>query len=150
FNGSTGKVSAGVSGVPTGTSARTVEAWVNPGATGGTIFATNAASGQKFIVQAAMIGGPWFLFTDGVNPDNNLTLSGAEIPASGVWSHLAFVFDGTANTWHYYLNGAAIKSGTFPIAINTATLTSTTIADRLDYPQPFSGTLDEVAVYPSA
>jgi len=150
FNGSTGKVTAGVTGVPTGTSARTIEAWVKPTGNGGTILATNAASGQKFIVQAFNSGGTWYLFTDGVNAANNLTLSGAEIPPAGQWSHIAFVFDGTANTWHYYLNGTATKSGTFAVSINTAALTSTTIADRLDYTQPFNGTIDEVAVYPSA
>jgi RHS repeat-associated protein len=150
FNGSTAKVTAGVSGVPTGTAARTIEAWIRPTGNGGTIFATNAASGQKFVVLAALIGGSWYLFTDGVNGANNLTLTGAEIPPTGQWSHIAFVFDGTANTWRYYLNGAATKNGTFGVSINTATLTSTTIAERLDFSQPFSGSIDELAVYPSA
>ena len=151
FNGTgNAKVSAGVTGLPTGTSARTVEAWVNPSGNGGTVFTTNAASGQKFIVQIGNFGGSWYLFTDGANGANNITLSGGQVPPTGVWSHIAFVFDGAANTWRYYLNGQQSASGTFPVAINTAALTSTTIGERLDYSQPFSGLLEEVAIYPSA
>jgi len=150
FDGSTGKVTAGVAGIASGSSARTVEAWVNPSGNGGTIFATNAASGQKFVVQTFQTGGSWYLFTDGVNPANNLTLSGPEIPPAGVWSHVAFVFDGSANTWDYYLNGVPTRSGTFAVPISTATPTSTTIAERLDTSQPFTGSIDEVAVYASA
>jgi RHS repeat-associated protein len=150
LNGSTGKVSAGTTGIPTGAAARTVEAWIKPGSSGGTIFASNASSSQRFILLDALISGTWYLFTDGYNGSNNLTLTGAEIPTVNTWSHVAFVFDGPANTWHYYLNGALVKSGTFPNNIITNTATSVTIGDRLDYPQPFGGSLQEVAEYPAA
>src|SRR5207253_1068179 len=70
FNGSTGKVTAGVTGIPSGSSARTVEAWIKPNGNGGTIFATNTGSGQKFIVTAGVVGSTWYLFTDGVNGAN--------------------------------------------------------------------------------
>lgn len=60
----------------------------------------DAASGNKF------------LFTDGVNVANNIGISGAEVPALNQWSHIAFCVDASKN-WVYYLNGFAVKSGTF-------------------------------------
>jgi len=150
FNGSSGKVTTGVTSLPTGTSARTVEAWIKPLNSGGGAIYSENTSGQQFEFLDYTWSGTTYLFTDSVNSNNNVTMSGAEIPPVGVWSHVAFVFDGGSGQWHYYLNGALVKSGSFGTALNTATLSSATIADRVQYSVPFPGSIDEFAIYPSA
>lgn len=151
LNGSTGKVTAGVTGIPTGNAARTIEAWVKPSGNGGTVFASNASSGQRFELFTAYISGNWYLFSDGVNDSNTVQMSGLEVPPANTWSHIAFVYEGEAtSSWRYYLNGDFVKGGTFPTAINTSSATSVTIGERLDYSLPFNGTVQDVAVYNTA
>ena len=148
FGGGVKVQTTSVSSIPSGGSARTVSAWIKPTGTGGTILSTNAASGQKYIVSMGNSGGTWYLFTDGVNGGNNITVTGSQIAPLNQWSHIIFVLDGS-NGWSYYLNGNYVKSGTFGIAINTAAPTSVTIGDRLDVPitYAFNGAIDDTRIY---
>ena len=126
FDGVDDYVSTGVNGMPSGASARTIETWMNYTGNGGVIASINAASGQKFIFSIGNVGGAWYLFTDGVNVNNNIVLTGAEIPTAGAWHHVVITLD-AANNWKYYLDGGSggnpTKSGTFATAISTNTPT---------------------------
>ena len=151
FNGSSGRVlTSSVTNIPSGGSARTFAVWIYPQGLGGVISGTNAASGQKYFVETGNVSGTWYLFTDGVNGSNNITVSGAELAPLNQWSHIVFTLDGS-NNWVYYLNGKFVKGGTFPVAINTATPTSVIIGDRSDVGgYVFNGSIDEVRVYSRA
>ncbi|MCR4330073.1 MAG: DUF2341 domain-containing protein [Candidatus Roizmanbacteria bacterium] len=140
-------ISAGTNNIPSGSSARTFEGWINPLNNGGVLVGTNAASGQKYYLQMGNVSGTWYLFTDGVNGANNITLTGSEIPPLSQWSHIAFTLDGS-NGWKYYLNGTYIKGGTFSVSINTSTPTSTYIGNRSDVSgYSFDGKIDQVRIY---
>jgi RHS repeat-associated protein len=145
-----GPSSARTVGIPGGSAARTIEAWVRPTGNGGPILTTTTVGGQEFDLFTEQSGGTYWLFVDSINSANGITLSGAEIPPVGAWSHMAFVFDGSANTWHYYLNGVSTKSGTFAATINTAATTSLVAGGRTSTGERFSGSLEEVALYPAA
>ena len=109
------------SGLPSAATARTLEAWIKPNNLnpGGTFLALNSNSGlQSFILTIADSGGSYYLFTDGINLGNNITVSGSEVPTAGAWNHVVFTFDGGTG-WAYYLNGTLSKSGSFAVAINT-------------------------------
>jgi hypothetical protein len=100
----------------------------------------------------ALQGGVTYLFTDGRNSNNNISVTGTQIPSLNAWHHIVFVFDGVSS-WSYYLDGALSKSGSFPTAINTLSrelvigaripVNSTTDTAYAD----FDGFLDEVRIY---
>jgi prepilin-type N-terminal cleavage/methylation domain-containing protein len=130
-----------------GASARTIETWINYTGNGGAIFATESPSAD-FIINLAYVNPNWYIFTDGVNGNNNIILSGSQIPVSGVWNHIVFLKKSN-DDWEYYLNGQLSKSGTFPITINTPPATSNTIGKRqLGY--YFPGLIDGVRIYSRA
>lgn len=151
LDGSNDYVAFGTTNIPYGSSARTVEAWIYPTGNGGTILGVNAASGQRYLVQASNYSGTWYLFTDAINGANNLTISGGELPTSSAWNHFVFTLDGS-NGWKYYINGTLKKSGTFSTSINTSTPTSVWVGDRADWPgnQAFAGSIARVSVYSKA
>jgi hypothetical protein len=93
----------------------------------------------------AQISGAYYIFTDGVNGNNNVTISGAQIPTTGVWHHLAFVFDG-ASTWRYYLDGSQKSTGSFATTIYTNTA-SVVIGARLETSGYTNGLIDDVRIY---
>jgi hypothetical protein len=141
-------------GLPTGSAARTITMWVNPATAcnvaGGTLlqYGNNGGAGQEYIFQCGLSGGVTYIFTDGVNVANNMTLSStSQAPSVGAWSHLAFTFDGVAN-WVYYLNGVAVRNGNFGTAINTVTPLVLNIGDGLDTARPnWPGGIDDVRIY---
>jgi hypothetical protein len=150
LSNSTQHVTAGTTSIPVGAAARTVEAWIKPTGNGGAVFSENAGSGQSFIPELVNLSGTWYIFTDAVNNGNNLTITGTQLPTLNEWSFYTFVYDGSGG-WKYYLNGSLIKSGSFAVSINTGTLNSVRIGNRSDFPTYFfAGSLDEVAVYPTA
>lgn len=132
---------------PTGGNPRTLAIWFNQ-----TTRTSNSALvaignwnlGQVFCVQLFLSAGDVYLFTDGLNGGNNITLTGAEIPELGVWNHLAFTF-ATGGAWSYYLNGRVVKSGTFPTTINTGS--STIQIGHRDGYSYFHGRTDDVRSY---
>ncbi len=136
-------VIAGPNGIPSGGQARSFEAWVRYASGNGVIVGINTTTGQKYYVQ----DGKPFLFTDGINQANNLTVVEADSPPANVWSHVVFTLDG-ANRWKYYLNGTMRRNGTFAINVNTGPTTSISIGQRLDgYNGFFNGSIDDVSVY---
>ncbi|MBI3332417.1 hypothetical protein HYZ99_05710 [Candidatus Peregrinibacteria bacterium] len=140
-------------GIPAGATARTIALWADRDAlsTQGSLVALgNADDGtQKFILQLGTVAGNTYLFTDGINSANNITLTGSQIPAAG-WHHMAFVYDGVTS-WRYYLDGALSKSGSFTVPINTNT-NDVELGSRHDnaFDGFFDGTLDDVRIYASA
>ncbi len=137
-------------GLPNGSTERTVALWVNRAAptTQGTLVALgNTDDGtQKFIVQLAVVSGDTYLFTDGINGANNITLSGSQIPGAG-WHHIAFTKD-ASDQWQYFLDGVLSKSGSFAVPINTNT-NDVEIGSRHDNGNDgfFQGLLDDTRLY---
>ncbi|GMX58972.1 MAG: hypothetical protein MCSN_6270 [Candidatus Microsyncoccus archaeolyticus] len=143
------------SDLPSGQSARTISVWIYPNNVnpGGVLVALNnsAGSSQSFIINTAYISSNTYLFTDGINSNNNITISGTEIAQTGKWNHVAFVFDGSTG-WKYYLNGENKKSGSFSTTINTV-VTSFSIGRRGDGANTgyyWPGKIDEVVVFDGA
>lgn len=137
-----------------GAKPKTISAWIYPNSLspGGVIVGLNQASStdQSFIVGTILSGGNTYIFIDERNTNNNVLISGAEIPAISTWSHIVFTFDGT--NWKYYLNGSLKKSGTFATTINTVP-NIITIGRRLGGSSTtffWSGMIDEPAVYSEA
>lgn len=140
--------------LPSGQSARTISFWMYPNNVnpGGALVALNnsAGSSQSFIINTAYISSNTYLFTDGINVNNNITISGTEIAQAGKWNHIVFVFDGSTG-WKYYLNGENKKSGSFSTTINTV-VTNFSIGRRGDGANTgyyWPGKIDEVIVFDS-
>jgi hypothetical protein len=142
--GGTGYVSTQLLGqaVPV-TGAYTVEAWVRPAAFPGTIAATwdegkNAGfrlglDGQGNVT-ASQDGATW-------------TLTSSQAAATGAWSHVAAVYEGTALT--LYLNGASVGT-TAVTAVPNPNTTGLIGACRDSSAQPtgfFTGDIEEVRVW---
>jgi prepilin-type N-terminal cleavage/methylation domain-containing protein len=133
-----------------GSSAKTITAWIYPDNSdpGGTIASLNntADSAQSFILEMVTNSSSVYLFTNGFNSDNDVIISGAEIPTLSTWNYVVFAFDGT--DWKYYLNGVLTKSGTFTPTLNTSP-NSISIGSRMDGSTTgyWPGLIDEVAVY---
>ena len=156
FNGSNQYVQkASPSGLPSGQSARTISAWIYPNNVnpGGAIVALNdsTAVSQSFIFQLGFVSPSTYLFTDGKNSSNNITVSGTEIPLVGKWSNVVFIFDGGSG-WKYYLNGELKKQGTFTVQINTV-VNNLSVGRRGDGGNTGSywpGRIDQVAIFDRA
>ena len=55
---------------------------------------SGSSSTQKFIVGVSSEpNGLTYLFSDGINNVNNITISGSEVPSLNMWHHIAFTFD---------------------------------------------------------
>lgn len=137
-------------GIPAGGSARTIALWINQD----TItdqqtlvsLGTGNTADQRFIFMMGTAGGNTYIFTDGINAANNISVSVAEIPTTGGWHHLAFILDG-ANNWEYYLDGTLVGSGAFSVPINTV-VNDIEIGSRHDSATGFfDGKLDDVRIY---
>jgi hypothetical protein len=119
------------------TSALTIDAWINPTATGGRVVDKITAGGGDGYLLDTWGGVIRFLF-------DGQTLSGATPIPTGVWSHVAGVYDGAE--MRVYLNGtldgtratsAAIPTNALPLRIGAASNGGSL----------FSGLIDEVEVF---
>lgn len=112
-------INSSVSGLPTGNTARTIELWAYPISNTNcwVQLGTGGGGNQVYIFQSYQISSLIYLFTDGVNSNNNLTISGSQVPTLNQWNHL--VFQNNGQSWNYYKNGSSVASGTFPTTINT-------------------------------
>jgi RHS repeat-associated protein len=138
----------GGTGLPTGNSARTVEAWFK-----------SCAAGLQDIVSYG--GSPYDNRVFGFRVQNGnqifvyqwnsgVILTAPQVITDGSWHLVDVTYDGTTVT--AYVDGVSIGSGTFPAgALNTASTTLVVGAEvdgasdtRVD------GSLDDVAIYPSA
>ena len=105
--------------IPTGNSNRTIQMWVIPKTNTCNFIqlGTGGGGNQVYIVAYYFINSNTFLFTDGINDNNNITFSGTELPTLNVWNNITF--GNTGQNWFYYLNGISKKSGTFAVTLNT-------------------------------
>jgi hypothetical protein len=136
FDGSTSYVSvSSTSTLPTGQGARTVSAWVYQRSrtletASAIVDILNGGSGQSFTFTLALISATncinagaspnIFLFTDSVNSNNNICITGSQIPSLNAWHHIILTFDG-GTAFTYYLDGVSSLSGNFGTTINTHT-----------------------------
>lgn len=101
-------------------------------------------NGYSFYVDDAAISDG--LSTNIENDGQSIAHSDASVIATGSWYHVAMVFDESANTVYYYVNGIAAGSDTcndYPAA-NALVVT---IGDRNDNARQFNGRLDEIALF---
>lgn len=115
----------------------TIDAWINPGATGGRVVDKITARGADgYLLDTS--GGRVRLIIDGQR------LSGATAIPTGTWSHIAGVYDG--QQMRVYLNG--VLDGTFntAVAIPTNALTLR-IGAASDGSSLFNGQIDEVELF---
>ena len=124
-----------------------VEAWVRPTAAG-----QNGAIFEKTV--NGWVNSQYMLFLEaGVAKFRVRTTSGALLPVDGptlalnTWTHLVGTFDGT--TLRLYVNGVLAASAAAQGPLNSGS--GTAFIGRLGQNlYPFQGSLDEVAVFPSA
>lgn len=106
--------------MPLGSSSRTICVWAYLNNYSSNVFihiGTNS-SGQKYIFQV-YTSDFVYIFTDGVNNNNNVTITDAQRPTLNVWNHLTFKNEG--QNYEYFLNGISQKTGTFSTTLNTVT-----------------------------
>lgn len=137
--------------IPTARRARTISAWVYldsiPDNKNSAIVSLgDSGSGQKFILQIARVGGVYYLFTDAVNGNNNIAISGSQVPSTGAWHHIAFTFNG-ASRYRYYLNGVQQKTGVFGTTINTIATNMSLGRRSVGAVGYFDGKMDDVRIY---
>jgi len=137
-----------------GTSARTIEAWVRTTA--------NCIPGTGGGVQQTIVD--WGIFATGSRFTFNLLwanaprievggngLSGVTAVNDGYWHHVAVVYDPTAtNQYKLYVDGALDAQGNLTVATNTSSGTYIQIGKRVDGSNPFTGDIDEVRVWNTA
>lgn len=145
-------INSSVSNIPTGSSARTIQLWVYTTVDTNNFIqlGTGGGSNQVYIFQFYNVGGTRYLFTDGINASNNLTISGSQLPTLNVWNHLTFGNSG--QNWFYYLNANLQRSGTFAATLNTVGQ-KVLIGKRDDYaPTPgyVNGRIAQVSIYNKA
>ena len=125
----------------------TVEFWVNPASlssTFSTMLGNRGAAGVRysFHLSSTQIG-----IDNGSGTINTLTPSAGQTISAGVWTHLAFVNDGTQST--VYING--VSAGTIPGAFNSAVTGQPLTLGMANTPGPnegaFAGGLDEVHIW---
>lgn len=136
----------------TGTSPRTVEAWINT-----TANANPSASGVQQIIT------DWGIFATGQRFTFNVLWSNAirvEVSGSGLsgtipvndglWHHVAVVYDPTqANQLRLYVDGVLDVAGNITTTINTMS-GNMRIGQRVDGARHFDGKIDEVRVWNTA
>ena len=127
-------------GIPTGNSNYTIEAWINPSDIGstrgivgwGTYGTTNQANALRLTNDGIM--NYWW--------GNDLAVIFA-FPLN-TWSHVAATYDGT--TRKIYVNGAVIGQDT-PTGHNVTTTNNVTIGKTIASAQNFEGGIDEVRIW---
>ena len=144
FDGSNDYIQASNPG-PTGTSDRTVEAWIKT---------TNTASTQSIIVDwgSTSTGGRFTLnmiqngkirIEVGGNGFNSTTTVN-----DGNWHHVAVTYDNSASTkFNMFIDGQLHMSNNVTVSVNTASSTGISIGRRIDGVNYFQGSIDEVRVW---
>lgn len=141
--------------IPAAAAACTCEAWTRPQSTltttgaGGPVLnfgkATNVNGGRYFLLQN--ISGTVFIFSDGVNGGNNITITSAQYPPPGVWNHIVWTIT-AAGVFKWYVNGVLVVNTT--VTLNTDAAAVLRIGTRSDTGSGFFfGGLDDVALYPT-
>jgi glucose/arabinose dehydrogenase len=147
FNGTAGKVTVAHSASLSLSSSYTLEAWVNP----------TALSGYETVLIKEVTGGcGYWLQTTGNRIASGFNSNGCReyvsttptIPLNQ-WSHLAAVFNDSANTYTLYLNGTAIltASETAAPVPNTQALVFGQSACTSCGNERWRGLLDDIRIY---
>jgi hypothetical protein len=141
-------INSSCSNLPQGSSARTVQMWVYFNSNTNNIIQIGLeganTSGCVYIIEYLQLVDV-FLFTDGANGDNNITMSGGELPGTGAWVNFTFLH--SYPDWYYYINGSLKKSGTFTVEFDTEGQ-QYVIGKRLDVIQPlFWGKMATMSIY---
>ena len=149
YNGSTYSTESSPSGLPTGSSVRTISFWTNriSDSQGGAIVAMNAASGQSFLLMSQDSTNTFF--TDAVNGNNNIQYSG--FLTNGEWINIVFEVT-SSTTYKVYRNGVDITSstnlnGNFGTPINTNTISTLELGRRASSSQYYNGIVDAVYIW---
>jgi hypothetical protein len=134
--------------LPQGSSARTTQMWIYFNSNTNNILQLGLeganSSGSIYILEYLQLSNV-FLFIDAANGENNITISGGELPGTGAWVNYTFLH--SYPNWSYYLNGTLTKSGIFGVEFNTEGQ-KYVIGRRLDNSQPlFWGNLSTVSMY---
>ena len=142
-------INSSTTNIPTGSSSRTIQLWVYLKSDTNTFvqLGTGGGGNQVYILQFYNIGGTRYLFTDGVNGANNLTISVSQLPILNIWNHI--IFGNSGQNWFYYLNGVSQASGTFGVTLNTIGQ-KYIIGKRDDYlptPGNINGNIAQVSIY---
>lgn len=141
-------INSSTQNLPIGNSSRTVEFWAYLTNNTNVFAQIGGSSGQKYIIQYYNISGINYLFTDGVNGNNNISIVESMFPLLNAWNHI--VFGNSGQNYFYYLNNTLKKSGTWPITINTNGQ-KYIIGKRDDFASnTFNGNLSCVKIYNKA
>jgi len=129
--------------LPSGSAARTFEVWEKTSTSGVFALLSYGATGTNQYVAIDIGSGPT-LSLDGYG--NYVQRTAPYSLEDGTWHYLAVSFDGT--TAYLYIDGQQIGSGAVPLA--TVASQGLWLGAAQDGASAFPGSLDEVAIYPSA
>lgn len=145
-------INSSTSNIPTGNSNRTIQCWAYPKTDINCFIqlGTSGGGNQVYIVQyynyPFPVVGTLYLFTDGINISNNITITGSQLPILNAWNYITFGNSG--QNWFYYLNGKSTLSGTWPTTLNT--IGQKYIVGRRDEASPYgyvNGNISQVSIY---
>ncbi len=145
FDGTNDYIQTSYTGI-SGTSARSIEAWIKTTAT--------AISAQKVIVDwgTFVTGGRFtfnILWSNAIRIEvGGSGLSGTVSVNDGFWHHVAVVYDPLAsNMYSLYVDGVLDVTGNISTTINTVSGVDMRIGQRIDGVNSFDGDIDEVRVF---
>jgi hypothetical protein len=123
-----------------------VQAWINPGAVGGVVAAKHDASDRGWSLDYANISGNRVRFTvySGSSFSDRIEAT-SFLVNTGVWTHIAAVYDQVNDTIRIYRNGSLATNT--PFEDTGWSGTPRTNAQSLRIGDGFNGLLDEVAVF---
>ena len=131
-------------GEPTGANARTVEAWVKTTSSSIMAVAGYGAGSNPYEFLVA----PGFISLEDPSGGGDVRASSPYSLNDGNWHYIAATYDGTTNVV-FYVDGQQIAAKTFSVAANTSGTVPFTVGSW-NGGNFFSGSIDEVALYPSA
>ena len=128
---------------PTGNSSRTVEAIIK--------FTTIISVQQVIVDWGDMPNGNRFTLNL-INGIPRIEVGGYGLSApnplsTGVWHHIAGVYESTSNTLKLYVNGTLANSGSSTVTVATSALNNIQIGRRNDLTGYYQGSIDEVRIW---
>lgn len=132
------------------TSSFTIEAWMKTSSTATQMIAAKMDSSARGYDLFVYQGKVWFQLISNAATGNYLEQYGSRVVNDGAWHHVALVYGGTGGAT-LYVDGVVDPLSTYHNGLTGSTTTGAPL--RLGARNTaywFNGTLDEVAVYPSA
>jgi hypothetical protein len=137
LNGSTDYISLGTTGLPLGSSPRTIEAWIKTTTSGVGEIVSYGSPGSGSMFEVGVTGASIFI-SAWSSPQYTVSAT----VNNGSWHRVAVSYNGTAAST--YMDGTLLD--TRNIAFNTV-LGSANIGCRISPTEYFSGTIDEVRIW---